>query len=84
MECTDSKLGIPFILHSTAIPSIVLLPNYQSIQGQILTVTGVELPTAYERIYAWSGYVGFGRGGDPNHLHIYAAQEEFNNLPEDR
>ena len=45
MECTDSKLGIPFIRRQYPI----LLAYYLTInrsQGQTLDVVGVELPTS--------------------------------------
>ena len=66
----------------------MLLAYYLTInrsQGQTLNVIGIEL-AARDFIHG-HGYVGFSRESDPNHLYIYAVQDEFiniwNNLLED-
>eukprot|EP00985_Skeletonema_marinoi_P004064 scaffold1786_cov181-Skeletonema_marinoi.AAC.7 len=47
-------------------------------QGQTLDVVGVELPTSV--FMHGHVYVGYGRTGDPKGLHIYANQDEFDNI----
>mmetsp|Transcript_26019 Transcript_26019/g.40008 ORF Transcript_26019/g.40008 Transcript_26019/m.40008 type:complete len:100 (-) Transcript_26019:44-343(-) len=77
MQCNDSKLGVPFIRRQYPI----LLAYYLTInrsQGQTLDVVGVELPTSV--FMHGHVYVGYGRTGDPKGLHIYANQDEFDNI----
>jgi ATP-dependent DNA helicase PIF1 len=77
MECTDSKLGIPFIRRQYPI----LLAYYLTInrsQGQTLDVVGVELPTSV--FMHGQIYVSYGRTGDPVELHIFANQDEFHDI----
>ena len=58
-----------------------LLAYYLTIntsQGQILDVTGIELPT---NVFMHRHlYVGCGRTGNPDGLHIYANQDGFDNI----
>ncbi len=76
MVCNENRLGVPFTRRQYP----VLLSYYLTInrsQGQTLDVTGVELPAS---VFTHGQiYVGFGRGGDPNNLHVYADQQEFKN-----
>lgn len=81
MVCTDSKLGIPFTRRQYPI----LLSYYMTVnrsQGQTLLVTGLELP---DSVFTHGQiYTSHSRGGDPNELHIYADQTEFNTIRNDR
>ena len=77
MECTQSRLGVPFMRRQYPI----LLAYYLTInrsQGQTLDVVGLELPTSV--FMHGHTYVGCGRTGDPYGLHIYSNQEEFQDI----
>ena len=77
MECTESRLGVPFMRRQYPI----LLAYYLTInrsQGQTLDVVGLELPTSV--FMHGHTYVGCGRTGDPYGLHIYSNQEEFQDI----
>ena len=78
MVCNDSKLGISFTRRQYP----VLLSYYMTVnrsQGQTLAVTGLELPNSV--FTHGQVYTSFSRGGEPEELHVYADQTEFNALP---
>ena len=71
MECTESKLGIPFIRRQFPILLAYYLTLNRS-QGQTLDTVGIELP---ESVFSHGHvYVGAARTGDPDKLHFYADQ----------
>ena len=77
MECTESKLGIPFIRRQFPILLAYYLTLNRS-QGQTLDTVGIELP---ESVFSHGHvYVGAARTGDPDKLHFYADQTEYEDI----
>ena len=77
MECTESKLGIPFVRRQFPILLLYYLTLNRA-QGQTLDTVGLELP---QSVFSHGHvYVGSTRTGDPDKLHFYASQEDFEDI----
>ena len=77
MECTESKLGIPFMRRQFPILLAYYLTLNRS-QGQTLDTVGIELP---QSVFCHGHvYVGSSRTGDPDKLHFYADQTEYEDI----
>ena len=77
MECTESKLGIPFVRRQFPILLAYYLTLNRS-QGQTLDTVGIELP---QSVFSHGHvYVGAARTGDPDKLHFYADQTEYEDI----